>query len=642
MFGAKGDGKTDDSAALQAAIDAADGTEVHLPGGTFILTRTLRFRAPKGRHSAGLKLAGEGSWKTVIDCRLAEGPALSIEQEEGYHFGMHGLLRDLDFKGEFAAPGKDQHGIVLSGAWIYRFDRVSVRMFRGSAIMVPFVADRGVRYTDVKVEAGSDIVRRDAGEFKNSLNHGEVVIGEGIAPETYVEALPDERTVRLSRPAIATGTVTLNIWGRNADGQTSIVTLHDCRLTWNGGWGLDNQAGGGLELVLRETQIGNNRGGGLHSGGVVVWHGGTCTGNGTDDGKGVGILLDVAHKRPAERAVIDGVEIDGNREVNLWLRHARFARISRNRFNAVEVEKAGRQLPVAAIRIGDSDGHGVETALFELNQIRVDGIHLWGHVGFDIPDGAYADNIVVKDTAFWGGWSDAHHTRYRIGRTVNPDPVLRFEDAGLPVAGRSVPAAYVVRLDGGRPQIVAPGDSLVLRLDVVGASAPKLVRNIPVVRLPGLAVEAGGREGRLGGRVEFPQVARAPVLMLDGDQAQFGRLTGTAGETVTLDRALDRAFRGTALVGGLTLPFDAYYAAELSLQASGAAGTQALTLALLADGRTVQSDNLAVPKMPRPQTLRLSATGRWATETALHVVVKNESAAELSLASAVLTVRLLT
>lgn len=265
---------------------------------------------------------------------------------------------------------------------MYRLDRVAIRQFCGSAVVFPSIADRGARYRDVVVEAGSNRIRRAAGGFKDSINLGEVIEGEGIAPETYVDGLDDERTVRMTKPAIASGIVTVNIWGKNFDGQQSLVTLHDCRLIWNGGWGVDNQAGSGPELVLRETQIGNNRGGGLHSGGVVVWHGGTCTSNGTDDGKGVGILLDVSHKRPAERAVIDGVEIDGNREVNLWLRHARFVRVSRNRFNAAEIEKAGRQLPAAAIRIGDSDGHGVDTALFELNQIRVDGLHLWGHVGF--------------------------------------------------------------------------------------------------------------------------------------------------------------------------------------------------------------------------------------------------------------------
>src|SRR5471032_29931 len=64
MFGAKGDGKTDDTVAIQAAIDAAAGAEVRIPAGTWVITRTLRFRSPAGRHSAGLKLIGEGSFAT--------------------------------------------------------------------------------------------------------------------------------------------------------------------------------------------------------------------------------------------------------------------------------------------------------------------------------------------------------------------------------------------------------------------------------------------------------------------------------------------------------------------------------------------------------------------------------------------------
>ena len=49
-FGAKGDGRTDDTAALQAAFDRLDnGVVIYLPAGTYRITDTLAWRGQKTR-----------------------------------------------------------------------------------------------------------------------------------------------------------------------------------------------------------------------------------------------------------------------------------------------------------------------------------------------------------------------------------------------------------------------------------------------------------------------------------------------------------------------------------------------------------------------------------------------------------------
>jgi len=59
-FGAKGDGRTDDTAAFKAAIAAGSGKVIHIPAGRFVLSNILEIR------SSNLVLRGAGSGQTVL------------------------------------------------------------------------------------------------------------------------------------------------------------------------------------------------------------------------------------------------------------------------------------------------------------------------------------------------------------------------------------------------------------------------------------------------------------------------------------------------------------------------------------------------------------------------------------------------
>ena len=68
-FGVRADGVTDDTAALQRAIDTAGGTAtVQLPAGTMVVTKPLK-RETTAMWAPGLKIEGMGKGVTVIDSR---------------------------------------------------------------------------------------------------------------------------------------------------------------------------------------------------------------------------------------------------------------------------------------------------------------------------------------------------------------------------------------------------------------------------------------------------------------------------------------------------------------------------------------------------------------------------------------------
>jgi len=71
-FGAVGDGTTNDTTAIQAAIDAAktNGKRVHFPAGTYLVTSSLDCTFASG--TAGLILSGDGRTKSIIYGNLTE------------------------------------------------------------------------------------------------------------------------------------------------------------------------------------------------------------------------------------------------------------------------------------------------------------------------------------------------------------------------------------------------------------------------------------------------------------------------------------------------------------------------------------------------------------------------------------------
>ena len=67
-YGARGDGMTDDTAAIQSAISAAVGTKiiVYFPNGTYLISNTIAAKYPTGVWRSRLIFQGQNRQKTVI------------------------------------------------------------------------------------------------------------------------------------------------------------------------------------------------------------------------------------------------------------------------------------------------------------------------------------------------------------------------------------------------------------------------------------------------------------------------------------------------------------------------------------------------------------------------------------------------
>lgn len=80
-FGAVGDGVADDTQAIQAAFDFADGRPILLPAGTYKITSTLKLNPPASpdQFERPLRLIGDGPLTTFIDSRVANGFAIEVE-----------------------------------------------------------------------------------------------------------------------------------------------------------------------------------------------------------------------------------------------------------------------------------------------------------------------------------------------------------------------------------------------------------------------------------------------------------------------------------------------------------------------------------------------------------------------------------
>ena len=82
-YGAKGDGKTDDTAAIQRAINDVMGLHkvLYFPNGTYLLTKTLQWtnKNSKGNNAYGFNwLQGQSATKTILrqlEARAAARPA---------------------------------------------------------------------------------------------------------------------------------------------------------------------------------------------------------------------------------------------------------------------------------------------------------------------------------------------------------------------------------------------------------------------------------------------------------------------------------------------------------------------------------------------------------------------------------------
>lgn len=123
-YGADATGTNDSSSAIQSAIDAAAGKYVYVPEGTYRINTQLTYSTTTAL-SPGLKIVGDGMYKTVFDSRVGNGAMLAINGGTSYTYQTGGHLADFSIKTNSVAANSD--GISFRSVWNCDVERVSVK-----------------------------------------------------------------------------------------------------------------------------------------------------------------------------------------------------------------------------------------------------------------------------------------------------------------------------------------------------------------------------------------------------------------------------------------------------------------------------------------------------------------------------------
>lgn len=107
-FGAKGDGVTDDTAAIQAALNAvaSSGGQVYLPAGKYVISNTLTL-PPINSNLRGGMLAGAGHNATQLYLKNSSAKDMILVN------GQFWTIRDLNLDGNYPSNASG-HGIIVN------------------------------------------------------------------------------------------------------------------------------------------------------------------------------------------------------------------------------------------------------------------------------------------------------------------------------------------------------------------------------------------------------------------------------------------------------------------------------------------------------------------------------------------------
>jgi hypothetical protein len=124
-YGAVGDGITDDTIAIQHAVDTNPGKVVFFPQGTYRITSTILIDVfGQGSYVSTSQFVGSGTSQTVID-NQSGGAAIKITAGSAVDFAYNAVIRDLNITSSTLTPGS--MGLELESCRFVTVENVRIR-----------------------------------------------------------------------------------------------------------------------------------------------------------------------------------------------------------------------------------------------------------------------------------------------------------------------------------------------------------------------------------------------------------------------------------------------------------------------------------------------------------------------------------
>jgi hypothetical protein len=143
-FGATGDGVTDDSFSIQAAIDSAQGRPVYIPAGTYILDNPLELNFSSNispTYQPATQLIGDGQKVVTLvnrsgDYGIKNTPTLAQTQQTiGVRFSG-GILTGFTLTTDGSSPAGSA-GIQLASYWFATLSNLAITSTKENGIYIP-------------------------------------------------------------------------------------------------------------------------------------------------------------------------------------------------------------------------------------------------------------------------------------------------------------------------------------------------------------------------------------------------------------------------------------------------------------------------------------------------------------------------
>jgi hypothetical protein len=260
-FGAVGDGVADDTAAIQAAIDAHLGSTIYIPQGTYRITATLLQNTVGLGNVSVCNFVGDGMTQTVIDNQSGDA-AFRVTSGAGAEFAYNFGLSDLSITSTTGTAGTI--GIDLLGCYFVSLHRILIKDMGlhgiyGASTVGDLTDTAHINAVHVQVQncGGYGVyAKTDGNAIQYGWNFYECSIGNctlgGVLLETITNTEFKSCAIYYNHGfglKIKTGTSGAPL--------SKIVNIEDCEFDTNEGVQIDIEAGTAI-TVTRAYLIDNN------------------------------------------------------------------------------------------------------------------------------------------------------------------------------------------------------------------------------------------------------------------------------------------------------------------------------------------------------------------------------------------------